>query len=81
LFDRTHLHFFTWQGWLDLFQSSGFRIETLRCSGVPIGLALPKWEGTAPVRAMERMSYESARLWKKMFAYQFIVTAAPEIAA
>ena len=50
LFDRTHLHFFTWRGWLDLFQSSGFRIETLRCSGVPIGLALPKWEGTAPVR-------------------------------
>ena len=65
-------------GWLDLFQSSGFRIETQRCSGVPIGLALPKWEGRAPVRAMERMSYESARLWKKMFAYQFIVTAAPE---
>jgi hypothetical protein len=27
------------------------------------------------------MSYESARWWKKMFAYQFIVTAAPEIEA
>jgi hypothetical protein len=48
---------------------------------VPIGLALPKWEGSAPVRALERMSYESARWWKKMFAYQFIVTAAPEIEA
>jgi SAM-dependent methyltransferase len=80
LFDRTHLHFYTWRGWLDLFQSTGYRIETLRCSGVPIGLALPKWEGTAPVRALERMSYESARWWKTMFAYQFIVTAAPEIA-
>jgi SAM-dependent methyltransferase len=79
LFDRTHLHFYTWRGWLDLFQSAGFRIETLRCSGVPIGLALPKWEGSAPVRALERMSYESARWWKTMFAYQFIVTAAPEI--
>jgi len=78
LFDRTHLHFYTWRGWLDLFGAAGFRVETLRCSGVPIGLALPKWEGSAAVRAMERMSYESARMWKNLFAYQFIVTAAPE---
>jgi SAM-dependent methyltransferase len=81
LFDRTHLHFYTWRGWTDLFHATGFRIETLRCSGVPIGLALPKWEGSAAVRALERTSYESARLWKTMFAYQFIVTAAPEIEA
>lgn len=78
LFDRTHLHFYTWQGWLDLFASSGFRIETLRSSCVPIGLALPQWEGSAVVRALERMSWESARWWKTMFAYQFIVTATPE---
>jgi SAM-dependent methyltransferase len=78
LFDRTHLHFFTWQGWLDLFQSTHFRVETVHCSGVPIGLALPKWEGSAAVRALERMSYESARWWKTMFAYQFVVNAVPE---
>ncbi|MGO4881314.1 MAG: class I SAM-dependent methyltransferase [Bryobacteraceae bacterium] len=80
LFDRTHLHFYTWRGWVELFHECGFRIETLRCSGVPIGLALPKWEGSAAVRALERLSYESARGWKNMFAYQFIVTAAPETA-
>lgn len=81
LFDRTHLHFYTWQGWLDLLRATGFRVETLRSSGVPIGLALPKWEGSAAVRMLERMSYESARWWKTMFAYQFIVTAAPEAGA
>jgi len=81
LFDRTHLHFYTWRGWQDLFHASGFRIEHVRSSGVPIGLALPKWEGSAAVRALERMSYESARWWKTMFAYQFIVTAAPETEA
>jgi SAM-dependent methyltransferase len=79
LFDRTHLHFYTWRGWLDLFHGAGLHVETLRCSGVPIGLALPKWEGSAAIRSLERMSYESARWWKTMFAYQFIVTAAPEI--
>jgi len=80
LFDRTHLHYYTWRGWVDLFGSAGFRIETVRCSGVPVGLALPQWRDAAPVRALERLSYESARWWRKMLAYQFIVTAAPEAA-
>ncbi|HVN07064.1 MAG TPA: class I SAM-dependent methyltransferase [Bryobacteraceae bacterium] len=79
LFDRTHLHFYTWRGWKDLFGAAGFRIVTVRCSGVPMGLALPRWEGSTAVRALERMSYESARWWKEMFAYQFIVTASPEL--
>ena len=78
LFDRTHLHFYTWRGWVELFASAGFRIETVNCSGVPVGLALPRWRDTGAVRALERLSYESARWWKEMFAYQFIVTALPE---
>jgi SAM-dependent methyltransferase len=78
LFDRTHLHYYTWRGWVDLFASTGFRIETVKCSGVPVGLALPKWRDTAAVRAFERLSYQSARWWKTMLAYQFVVTAAPE---
>jgi SAM-dependent methyltransferase len=81
LFDRTHLHYYTWRGWVDLFASAGFRIDTVKCSGVPIGLTLPKWRDTAAVRALERLSYESARWWKTMFAYQFVVTAAPEAAS
>jgi hypothetical protein len=63
---------------VDLFASAGFRIESVKCSGVPVGLTLPEWRDTAAVRALERLSYESARWWKKMFAYQFVVTAAPE---
>jgi SAM-dependent methyltransferase len=78
LFDRTHLHFYTWDGWRDLFARGGFRIGSVDCSGVPVGLALPRWEHTAMVKAMERLSFESARLWKTLFAYQFIVEARPE---
>ena len=73
LFDSTHLHFYAWDGWVDLFQRAGLRIETVRSSGVPVGLAFPRWSGSWPVRVMERLSFESARIWKKMFAYQFIV--------
>lgn len=77
LFDRTHLHFYTWRGWRDLFAAAGFTMESVRVSGVPVGLALPRWEDTVPVRALEWLSHAMARLWKTMFAYQFVVTAAP----
>jgi SAM-dependent methyltransferase len=78
LFDRTHVHFFTWHGWVDLLARAGFLVEALHCSGVPVGLALPKWEESFWVRALERLSYESARAWKSLFAYQFIVRARAE---
>jgi SAM-dependent methyltransferase len=78
LFDRTHLRFCTWHGWVDLLARAGFLIEELHCSGVPVGLALPKWEDSLWVRALERLSYESAQAWKSLFAYQFIVRARAE---
>lgn len=75
LFDRTHLHFFTWTGWVALLDRAGLRIESVACSGDPYGEALPRWRGSLAVRALERVSYEAARAWKRLFAYQFIVRA------
>jgi SAM-dependent methyltransferase len=75
LFDRTHLRFLMWKGWSDLFEAAGFQIEERRVSGIPIGLALPKWDGTAAVRALEWLAYAAARLRPTLFAYQFIVIA------
>jgi SAM-dependent methyltransferase len=75
LFDRTHLHFYTWSGWYELFSSGGFQIEKMMPTGIPLGLAVPRWEDNAVIRLFERLLYESARLWTRMFAYQFVVTA------
>jgi SAM-dependent methyltransferase len=75
LFDRTHLHFYTWDGWVHLLERGGFRIEQAVSSGAPVGLAFPRWENSFPVRLLERLTYESARIWKRLFAYQFIVKA------
>jgi len=75
LFDRTHVHFYMWKGWSELFAAAGFQVEQRRVSGIPVGLALPKWEGTAAVRAMEWLTYTAARLRPTLFAYQFVVTA------
>jgi SAM-dependent methyltransferase len=74
LFDRTHLHYYTWSGWLDLLSQAGFRVASVRSSSMPFGLALGE---TAPVRAMEALAYGFARIWKKLFAYQFVVIAEP----
>jgi hypothetical protein len=74
LFDRTHLHFYMWKGWSELFKAAGFQMDERRVTAMPIGLALPTWDGTA-VRALEALTYAAARLRPTLFAYQFVVTA------
>ena len=78
LFDSTHLHFYAWDGWVALFARAGFRIESVESTAVPFALALPGWEESFAVRALERISFECARLWKRLFAYQFVVVARAE---
>ncbi len=78
LFDRTHVRFYMWAGWVELLQSGGFCVESVVPTGTPVGLALPSLEGTWLVNVLERVSYGLARMWKTLFAYQFIVVARPE---
>ena len=75
LFDRTHLHFFTWDGWVELLDRAGFRIGETTCSSVPFDLAFPAWKDSWAIRSLEWLSFESARIWRRLFAYQFIVRA------
>ena len=77
LFDRTHVRFYTWDGWMHLFQKAGFAIEAAEPTGIPVGLAFPGREKRLDVRAAERLCYELARIWKTMFAYQFVLQAKP----
>jgi methionine biosynthesis protein MetW len=78
LFDRTHLHFYTWKGWRQLFRESGFQISSVEVTSVPFERAFAP--ATSPLlRASEWFSYCLARIWKKLFAYQFVVTAIPVV--
>jgi SAM-dependent methyltransferase len=78
LFDRTHVRFYMWDGWVELLDKAGFAIESVQPTCVPVGLAIPRWAATAPVRAAEKVSYVMARIWKRLFAYQFIVVSRPK---
>lgn len=76
LFDRTHIRFYMWDGWVNLLQTSGWRIRSVESSGIPVGLAVPQgWEHSAAVEFAERMCYALAKIRKTLFAYQFIVIA------
>jgi SAM-dependent methyltransferase len=76
LFDRTHVQFFTWSGWVALFENAGLRIEAVRSSSVPFRLAMPSAPGWV-VNGLEWAFFRAAQLWKTLFAYQFIVVSLP----
>ena len=46
LFDRTHVHFFTWDGWAELFRESGLTVHEVLSTGVPLGLMFPGRENS-----------------------------------
>lgn len=77
LFDRTHLHYFTWDSWRELFARANFALAGVEPTAVPVGLAFPRLAGGAVGRFAEWLSYALARMWKRMFAYQFVVAARP----
>jgi SAM-dependent methyltransferase len=74
LFDRTHVRFYMWNGWQQLLAEAGFTLEHTRVSGIPFGVAFPASTGSWWVRGTEWISYTLARVWRRLFAYQFIVT-------
>jgi SAM-dependent methyltransferase len=78
LFDRTHLHFYTWAGWNQLFRANGFRIESVEVTSVPFERAFASGGASRFLRTVEGFSFGLARVWKKLFAYQFVVTAVQE---
>ena len=79
LFDRTHLHFYTWAGWKELFAGGGFGIQNVRPSSLPVSLALKRAPDSVLVLALETVWYWLSRVWRKLFAYQFVVTATPGV--
>jgi SAM-dependent methyltransferase len=76
LFDRTHVRFYMWKGWVDLFRGAGYEIDTVQPTAIPVSLVVPeRWSGSSLVQAAESVFYGIARIRKELFAYQFVVRA------
>jgi len=72
LFDRTHVHFYMWKGWNDLLSRNGFRITAVEATVIPFSLAAPNHPSLGS--SLESLYSLAARAWKKLFAYQFVVS-------
>jgi len=76
ILDHTHLHFYTMRTFRREIEDAGFRILAVRGSSVPIRLIVGKYVPDFILRPCERLLTWVTRLWRALFAYQFIVVAA-----
>lgn len=77
LFDRTHVRFYMWDGWRQLLENSGFRIESVESTGIPFHYAFPSLERSAVLSLAEAAYSAAVKIWRRLFAYQFVVVAVP----
>lgn len=72
ILDRTHLRFFTLRSLRHFLAQGGMRVEEMVATPVPLSLLLPhEWQGRV-FQAVNYMNALSARLWKRLLAYQFV---------
>lgn len=76
ILDKTHLHFFTLRTLTKMMGEVPCRVLDVTPTALPVQLVFPFTEGKAfaPLHALH---YALTRSWKTVFAYQFVVTAAP----
>lgn len=77
ILEKKHVVLFTWRSLQRLLASHRFRIVAVRVTPIPFEAAWPGAARSWWVRGLTALSYLSAKLWKTLFAYQFIVVAEP----
>ncbi len=75
LFDRGHLRFFTWATLQDLVRQAGLTIENVWVTPPPFAHIFGAQIGNRTGLLLEAIYCAVARLWKKLFAYQFVLSA------
>src|ERR1700719_795 len=76
ILDKTHLHFFTLRTLRKMMDEASCRVLDVTPTPVPLQLVLPFTEGKA-FAPLHALLYGLTCSWKTIFAYQFVVTAAP----
>ncbi len=77
ILDRTHVVLFTLKSLKRLLIRHQFRVIGIRVPPVPFEAIWPTASRSWWVRLLNTVAYGMARLWKTLFAYQFILTAEP----
>lgn len=74
ILDRTHVHLFTLDSFKRFFRQKGYRLVELRVTPVPFEVVFSSTGRSALVEAVTHWYQCAARLWPRMFAYQFILS-------
>lgn len=77
IFDKTHLKFFTRKTLKEMIDTTGYKIETLGYTPIPVYIAFskaPKWI----VDPIYYMFYLGTCIWPTLFAYQFVTKIKPK---
>ncbi|MDP1728725.1 MAG: class I SAM-dependent methyltransferase [archaeon] len=72
IFDKTHLRFFTRKSFKELIKNTGYKIEKLEYTPIPIYLKFPNIPKLF-LNPIYYLLYILAICWPTMFAYQFVV--------
>lgn len=77
ILDRTHLRFFTLRSAGELMSDASCEVLDLIPTPLPVQLVFPFTENKF-FRPMHEIHYALTRCWISLFAYQFVMTAAPD---
>jgi SAM-dependent methyltransferase len=77
LFDRSHLHYYSWRGWQEVFRQAGVSVDLCGVTPIPFSLAFPPWVPAAVGLQAERIYGGVANVWQRLLAYQFVVRGRP----
>jgi len=76
ILDRTHLRFFTSRSLQKLMKEVSCEVQEIIPTPVPVQLVLP-FTQSAIFAPLHEAHYALTRCWKSLFAYQFVIVAAP----
>ena len=73
ILDETHVRLYTYHSFIALLQNGGFRIVNVKPTSLPFEILFSSTGKSSLIRFMDRCYFALATLWKRMFAYQFVV--------
>jgi 2-polyprenyl-3-methyl-5-hydroxy-6-metoxy-1,4-benzoquinol methylase len=76
ILDKTHLRFFTLASLMRMVSDTGFRAVDIVATPLPIQLIVRATDHRL-LNPLHELHYTIVRMWKSMFAYQFVVKARP----
>lgn len=75
ILDRTHLHFFTRNSFLDLLQGAGLKVQELQVTPIPLDLVAPFFANNPIGRGLFSLFAHLTMWWPTIFGYQWVVKA------